>query len=165
MRFPQMPDESAIRCVAIAYNEIVATANKRTRQLKQTKKIPPRPSMKKIEIAATRESQFIFCPRTNSRTYKPQLTGLDLRDAKYKQVFTECSVQLCAYFDAAQEQNGGRITRKDIVCISQQIGLPLKTTCEFLEHLEKLPTGTWERKFADINIKDWTLMYAEQPQA
>lgn len=115
------------------------------------------------EVTTKQEPQFVLRLGTDSRTYDPPLTGLNLRGKKYKRVFAECSAQLSAYFDATEKQNAGKITRRDVVCISHQIGLPLKTTCEFLEYLEKLPTGTWERKFAGISVKDWISMYAEKP--
>lgn len=107
----------------------------------------------------TESPNFEFNPETQSWRYQPSLTGLDLRGKKYKIILKQCSEQLTKLFDAIVKNNN-KITRGDIVVISQQIGLPLKTTCEFLEHLDCLPTGTWELKFAGISVKDWIAMYA-----
>jgi hypothetical protein len=97
--------------------------------------------------------RFKINPQTNQYSYQPVLTGIDLQGRKYKKILTECSDQLAEYFEATKLKKG-TITRLDIVQISQEIGLPLKTTCEFLEYQDKLPSGTWERKFADLSLKD-----------
>lgn len=99
------------------------------------------------------ESRFKINPRTNQYSYQPKLTGIDLRGKKYQKILTECSGQLVKYFEATEQQKS-TITRLDIVQISQEIGLPLKTTCEFLEYQGKLPSGTWELKFAGLSVKD-----------
>ena len=99
------------------------------------------------------KSKFKINPQTNQYGYQPALTGIDLQGRKYKKILTECFDQLSEYFEIAKLKKG-TITRLDIVQISQEIGLPLKTTCEFLEYQSKLPSGTWERKFAGLSVKD-----------
>ena len=96
--------------------------------------------------------RFRFDPGTNQYSYHPKLTNIDLEGRKYNKVLAECSGQLSEYFEITKAKK--KINRLDIVRISQEIGLPLKVTCQFLEHLEKLPIGTWEHKFATMTVKD-----------
>ena len=96
--------------------------------------------------------QFRFNPETGQYSYHPKLTNTELKGGKCKKVLTECSSQLSKYFEITKAKK--KINRLDIVRISQEIGLPLKVTCQFLEHLEKLPIGTWESKFAIMTVKD-----------
>jgi hypothetical protein len=99
------------------------------------------------------EQRFKINPQTNRYSYQPALAGIDLQGRKYKKILTECSSQLGECFEITKLRKG-TITRLDIVQISQEIGLPLKTTCEFLEYQDKLPSGTWDRKFAGLSVKD-----------
>ena len=96
--------------------------------------------------------RFRFDPGTNRYSYHPKLTNIDLEGKKYNKVLAECSDQLSEYFETIKARKA--ITRLDIVRISQEIGLPLKTTCQFLQDLGKLPIDTWESKFAIMTVKD-----------
>ena len=97
--------------------------------------------------------RFRFDPETNQYSYHPKLTNIDLEGRKYNKVLAECSGQLSKYFEATKAKKK-KINRLDVVRISQEIGLPLKATCEFLQDLGKLPIGTWESKFAIMTVKD-----------
>ena len=97
--------------------------------------------------------RFRFDPGTNQYSYHPKLTNIELEGKKYNKVLVECSDQLSKYFEAIKSKKH-QINRLDVVRISQAIGLPLKTTCEFLQDLGELPIGTWESKFATMTVKD-----------
>jgi hypothetical protein len=77
--------------------------------------------------------------------YDPPLTGLDLHGKKYKKIFIECKESLLFLFHREVEAQQGKFTCKSLVKVADEIGLPIKTTCEFLEYHEKLPYGTFER--------------------
>ena len=96
--------------------------------------------------------RFRFDPETNQYSYHPKLTNIELEGRKYNKVLAECSSQLSKYFEAVKSKKA--VTRLDIIRISQEIGLPLKATCEFLQDLGELPIGTWEHKFATMTVKD-----------
>lgn len=72
------------------------------------------------------------------------MNGLNLRGANYKRLFDEVGDDLK---DAALgiKSRTGKLTARDIGRMAQQFNLPIKTTFEFLEHREVLPTGTWQR--------------------
>jgi hypothetical protein len=76
--------------------------------------------------------------------YDPPLSGLDLRGKKYKKTFVECKESLLFLFNCEVEAQG-KFTCKSLVKVADEIGLPIKTTCEFLEYHEKLSYGTFER--------------------
>jgi hypothetical protein len=73
-----------------------------------------------------------------------QLTGLDLRGSNYRKVLNQVAPTLEGLFNLERKVSG-KVTMRAIVLISEELGLPAKTTCEFLECLGKLPVGTWER--------------------
>lgn len=102
--------------------------------------------------------RFKLNTETQQYSYEPKLTGQELQGQRYKQVLKECSGQLVKYFVAAKT-NKDKITRVEIIEVSQKIGLPLKATCEFLEYNKQLPTGTWERKFSQVSVKELMELY------
>ena len=77
-------------------------------------------------------------------TYNPPLTGLQLRGSLYMVRFREIAPTLCGLHSYLYEQYS-KITPRMVIEMSDTVGLPLKTTTEFLEMLTLLPTGTWER--------------------
>lgn len=79
-----------------------------------------------------------------------RLTGLDLRGANYKIVLDQVAPSLGELFDLERKMTG-KVTMRAIILISEELGLPVKTTCEFLEYLGKLPVGTWERSHIKSN--------------
>ncbi len=77
--------------------------------------------------------------------YDPPLTGLDLRGQNYLQVREYCHGTLLTLFNRCYKQHR-RVTILDIGRMAVQVGLPVKTACEFLEQFRLIPPGTWERK-------------------
>jgi hypothetical protein len=61
-----------------------------------------------------------------------------------KQNLNQVAPVLTSLFDRQLEFTG-EVTVQAIVSFSEELGLPLKTTCQFLECLGKMPLGTWER--------------------
>lgn len=107
-----------------------------------------------IEYPEPSLARFRLNRETRQYSYTPPLTGLDLRGARYMEVFEECSKHLVQCFVTSKKAGNGKITRKQVATIATEIGLPLKTACDFLERLGKLPTGTWELKFKDLKTED-----------
>lgn len=79
--------------------------------------------------------------------YSPRLGGESLRGRNY--VFIRDSVidTLMYLFVDCVKRDNGAFRVKNIAYLAGAVGLPLKTTCEYLEQMERLPSGTWERIF------------------
>lgn len=77
---------------------------------------------------------------------------INLRGSNYKKAMKDCTPSLVADAKKIVEVNG-KFTPFDIATLATKTGLPCKTTCEFLEHVEFLPSGTWERFRAQDQAK------------
>jgi hypothetical protein len=76
--------------------------------------------------------------------FDPPLTELELCGSNYKKIFNQVAPVLACLFDRELEVVG-EVTVQAIIFFSEKLGLPVKTTCQFLECLGKRPLGIWER--------------------
>lgn len=76
--------------------------------------------------------------------YNPPLTGIDLRGQKYMLIHRECKESLSKVFDW-EHQARGKFTWSSLINVADFVGLPIKTCCQFLEYIGKLPDYTWDR--------------------
>lgn len=68
----------------------------------------------------------------------------NVRGSAYRRAMAEVTPALVA---RARRLIGeqGKFTLTMVATLAQEFDLPVKTTCEFLEYAEVLPSGTWER--------------------
>lgn len=85
--------------------------------------------------------------------YSPPLEGSDLRGDRYCEIRDDVIGTLLYLFNECCKRNDGKFPAINLIYLSQAVGLPLKTTCEFLEQVHLLPSGTWDRKFASAKSK------------
>jgi hypothetical protein len=76
--------------------------------------------------------------------YIPPLTGLDLKHNYFK-VRDECADSLIR-LQSLEIQKHNRFGWAELITVADTIGLPIKTTCQFLEKWGKVRDGTWEVK-------------------
>lgn len=79
--------------------------------------------------------------------------------AEYKRLYEELCGQMLVKFHELYLASGNKFTPSDLGKMAIEFRLPVKTTAEFLEGYQLLPTGTWERlqsrgcKAKDIGVK------------
>ena len=72
----------------------------------------------------------------------------NIRGANYRKVMDEVTPKLS--FRANELiAHEGKFTPRMIATLAIEFDLPAKTTCEFLEYADVLPSGTWERLGGD----------------
>ena len=87
---------------------------------------------------------FIYHEGAGCQVYDPPLTGLDLKH-NYFIIRDECAVSLI-HLQGREIKKHNRFTWIELVIVADLIGLPIKTTCQFLEKWGKIKDGTWELK-------------------
>lgn len=71
---------------------------------------------------------------------------INVRGRQYRKVMAGVTPSLHqAAQEIAQSRTPASFTLRDIGVLAKQFDLPIKTTCEFLEYCEFLPSGTWQR--------------------
>jgi hypothetical protein len=75
--------------------------------------------------------------------FDPPLAELELCGSNYKKVLNQVAPVLTCLFDRELKLTG-EVAAQAIVSFSEELGLPVKTICLFLECLGKIPVGTWE---------------------
>lgn len=89
---------------------------------------------------------FVYREGIGCKVYNPALTGLDLKH-NYFNIRDECADSLI-YLQSLQVKKHNRFGWAELIVVADIIGLPIKTTCQFLEKWEKVKDGTWELKEA-----------------
>lgn len=89
---------------------------------------------------------FIYREDIGCKIYRPSLTGLDLKYSYFK-IRDECANSLI-YLQSLEIEKCNRFGWAELIAVADTIGLPIKTTCQFLEKWEKVRNGTWELKEA-----------------
>lgn len=69
----------------------------------------------------------------------------NVRGHNYRRVMAAVTPRLTARAKGMIQCAGGEFNARMIAVLAKEFDLPAKTACEFLEHAEVLPTGTWER--------------------
>jgi hypothetical protein len=77
-------------------------------------------------------------------TLNKQLTDFNYRISIYRKTLNQVAPVLTSLFDRQLEATG-EVTVQAIISFSDKLGLSVKTTCQLLECLGKIPLGTWER--------------------
>jgi len=89
---------------------------------------------------------FVFREDLGCSVYDPPLTGFDLKH-NYFFIRDECAESLI-YLQAIQiKNNSGRFGWVELVQVADTIGLPIITTCYFLEKWQKLRDGFCHENF------------------
>ena len=89
---------------------------------------------------------FEYNKELGCNVYDPPLTGFDLK-YRYFEVREECKDSLIYLQRRAIETNDrGIFNWVALVAVADQIGLPIRTTCEFLEKWGKVRDGLFEAK-------------------
>lgn len=87
---------------------------------------------------------FIYNNESGCFVYDPPLSGLDLKHNYFK-VRDECAVSLI-HLQNLEIKKHNRFGWAELIAVADIIGLPIKTTCQFLEKWGKIKDGTWELK-------------------
>ena len=68
----------------------------------------------------------------------------NLRGANYRKVMDKVTPMLSCRANELIASDG-KFTLRMIATLAIEFDLPAKTTCEFLEYADVLPSGTWDR--------------------
>lgn len=89
------------------------------------------------------------------------MNGINLRGVNYKKAMQEWTPLLIAKALEAYDRDGGKLTPLAIGRIAIELDFPIKTTFNFLEYAELLPSGTWDR----LVDRGWTATKLKQAVA
>jgi len=94
----------------------------------------------------TNLTSFIYSADLGCKVYDPPLNGYYLKH-KYFIVREECKDSLIYLHTKEIERNGRDFFGwMNLVSIADAIGLPIQTTCQFMEKWEKVRDGLFEQK-------------------
>lgn len=89
---------------------------------------------------------FIYRKESGCKVYNPPLTGYDLINDKYFAVREECAESLLYLYELERKKRPDIFGWDNLITIADTIGLPIKTTCYFLEKHGKVRDGLFESK-------------------
>ena len=88
---------------------------------------------------------FVYREDLGCSVYEPPLTGLELKH-NYFIVRDECAESLIYLHKVETDKNNNFFGWGQLVDVADTIGLPIKTTCQFLEKWGKVRDGLFEQK-------------------
>jgi hypothetical protein len=98
----------------------------------------------KINSSQIPTSELLGIQQKIQTMFDPSLAELGLCRSNYKKLLNQVAPVLISLFDRELETTG-EVKVQAIVSFSDELGLPVKTICQFLECLGKIPLGNWER--------------------